>query len=68
LLRRTPKAWTYVPFNGGPRICVGQNFAMTEMAFARESPFLFTVTFSGLISQGSMADFSCVSGAVGAKV
>ncbi|KAI4604114.1 hypothetical protein KJ359_000242 [Pestalotiopsis sp. 9143b] len=29
----TPKAWTYVPFNGGPRICVGQNFAQTEMAF-----------------------------------
>lgn len=24
----TPKAWTYVPFNGGPRICVGQNFAV----------------------------------------
>jgi len=28
-----PKAWTYVPFNGGPRICVGQNFALTEMAY-----------------------------------
>ncbi|KAI9691666.1 MAG: hypothetical protein M1822_007738 [Bathelium mastoideum] len=29
----SPKAWQYVPFNGGPRICVGQNFALTEMSF-----------------------------------
>ncbi|PHH65087.1 hypothetical protein CDD81_3485 [Ophiocordyceps australis] len=29
----TPKPWTFVPFNGGPRICIGQNFALTEMAY-----------------------------------
>lgn len=28
-----PKPWTYIPFNGGPRICVGQQFALTEMWF-----------------------------------
>jgi cytochrome P450 len=29
-----PDPWTYIPFNGGPRICLGQNFALTEMAYA----------------------------------
>jgi cytochrome P450 len=28
-----PKPWTYIPFNGGPRTCVGQQFALTEMAY-----------------------------------
>lgn len=28
-----PKMWTYVPFNGGPRICIGQQFALTEMGY-----------------------------------
>src|SRR5947207_14985562 len=30
----TPVPWTYIPFNGGPRICLGQNFALTEIAYA----------------------------------
>jgi cytochrome P450 len=25
--------WEYLPFNGGPRICLGQQFALTEVGY-----------------------------------
>jgi cytochrome P450 len=25
--------WGYLPFNGGPRVCLGQQFALTELAY-----------------------------------
>lgn len=32
VLTPTP-SWEYIPFSGGPRICPGQQFALTQIAY-----------------------------------
>ena len=33
LEKRVQRDWAYIPFNGGPRVCIGQQYALTEAAY-----------------------------------
>merc|ERR1712032_1100874 len=30
---KVSRGWEYLPFNGGPRICLGQQYALTETSY-----------------------------------
>lgn len=51
-----PKPWQYIPFNGGPRICIGQQFALTEMGYVLVRMFQRyerVVSYMGEVDGGS---------------
>ncbi|PYH81294.1 n-alkane-inducible cytochrome P450 [Aspergillus uvarum CBS 121591] len=47
---RLQPRWEYLPFNGGPRICIGQQYALTEVAYVTVR---LAQEFAGLESRDS---------------
>ena len=46
----SPLSWEYIPFSGGPRICLGQQFALTQIAYTL---FRFFKTFRAIEARDS---------------
>jgi cytochrome P450 len=59
--------WGYLPFNGGPRICIGQQYALTEVGYVLVR---MVQEFKGVIGQNQgpweerLALTVCVRGGV----
>ncbi|KAG8526450.1 uncharacterized protein KY384_000043 [Bacidia gigantensis] len=49
-----PPHWSYIPFGGGPRVCPGQNLALTEVAFAIVR---IIQNFKSIINRDPVLDF-----------
>jgi len=55
-LQWQPEPWQYIPFNGGPRICIGQQFALTKTGYTIVrllQVFERVENFMGEVDQGS---------------
>ncbi|KAL1640304.1 hypothetical protein SLS58_007120 [Diplodia intermedia] len=44
-------AWQYLPFNGGPRVCVGQQYALTEAGKTNEPKLINDDTLAYALAQ-----------------
>jgi cytochrome P450 len=49
-----PAPWTYLPFSGGPRVCIGQQMALTQTAY---TIVRFMQTFKGLENRDPVWEF-----------
>ncbi|KAK7998245.1 hypothetical protein PG989_006285 [Apiospora arundinis] len=56
--KRRPGVFHYVPFNGGPRICIGQQFALTEAGFVVVRMLQEFDAIEGLDLDNSSRDYS----------
>lgn len=54
-------AWDYLPFNGGPRVCLGQQFALTEISYVVARLVQIFDTFDGEVDEVVCNSFLTIS-------